>query len=65
MQPTNHLRFVEKEGTVKGIGPKGEVFRHKVKILQQWWANDPDSQEDFLLRANGEWCDVHSEGDSK
>jgi hypothetical protein len=60
MVPTSHLRFVERDGTAKSIGPKGEVYRHKIKILQQWWH---DTSSDVYFKSSptgslGKWIDV-------
>jgi hypothetical protein len=56
MKPTAHLRFVEKMEVIEQT-PTCTTGR-KVKVLQQWWASDPDCDNDFLLQVNGEWCDV-------
>lgn len=63
MKPTPHLRFVER--TVYEKMPPGyyvdvgEILEAKKRmILQQWWAADPDSETDFMLKVNGEWFDV-------
>jgi len=45
MNPTNKLRFVEREV------PSGEGFSKTVRVLQQWWAYE----EDVSI---GEWRDV-------
>ncbi len=54
MTPTNKLRFVER------IKQTGEHFEQppKIRILQQWWATDPDCYEDWVMKVNGEWRDV-------
>ena len=44
MTPTNNLRVF--------------VNRFAITVLQQWWANDPDSYEDWVMKVNGEWRDV-------
>lgn len=56
MTPTANLRFVERDCYSRN----GEHFLHpfKQRYLQQWWANDPDCYEDFVLKVNGEWRDI-------
>ena len=58
MTPTTHLRFVER---VVPAPEHGEGIGKKVRILQQWWASDPDCREDWLLKVNGGWFDVELE----
>jgi len=48
MTPTNKLRWLNKFSYNDGYTP----------VLQQWWANDPDCYEDWVLKVNGEWRDV-------
>ena len=55
MKPTNRLCFVER---VVPAPEHGENIGKKVRILQQWWASDPDCYEDWAMQANGEWRDV-------
>ena len=52
MTPTNKLRFVERE-TETGRYDK-YVVTVKVKILQQWWADEESSRFEPV----GEWRDV-------
>ena len=64
MQPTNNLRFVERETKVQPFDclyPTVTV----VRVLQQWWSSNPDSREDWLMKANGEWIDVQLEQEGK
>jgi len=51
MKPTPKLRFVERDSYSRN----GEhfVMPHKVRILQQWWADFVGS-----LELDGEWRDV-------
>ncbi len=55
MKPTSKLRFVER--FIVDHHPT-HATASPVRILQQWWAHDPDCYEDFLLKANGEWRDI-------
>jgi hypothetical protein len=55
MKPTPKLRFVERYMPTPDLG---ENIGIPVRILQQWWASDPDNETDFMLKANGEWRDV-------
>jgi len=55
MKPTPHLRFVERYLPMPELG---ENIGEPVRILQQWWATDPDNEMDFMLKANGDWFDV-------
>lgn len=50
LEPTPHLRFVEREVTVEGSG----VIKNR--FLQQWWAEDVPSY--MRGTAAGEWRDV-------
>ena len=53
MTPTNKLRFVERE--IETNAAYGNYFvRVKVKILQQWWADEESSRFEPV----GEWRDV-------
>jgi hypothetical protein len=52
MKPTPQLRYVER------VVPISENTGTRVRVLQQWWATDPDSEMDFMLKVNGEWLDV-------
>ena len=60
MTPTNKLRFVERSIKMHPFyrsadgGPAFQTYH----VLQQWWATDPSSKEDFMLGVNGEWRDV-------
>ncbi len=60
MKPTSRMRFVERKAQMHPFyksadgGPAYQIYR----VLQQWWATDPDDYEDWVLRANGEWRDV-------
>lgn len=56
MKPTAHLRFVEKTETIEQTATY--TTGRKVRVLQQWWASDPDCEDDFILQANGAWRDV-------
>ena len=47
MKPTTNLRFVERD-----------LGYTKIRVLQQWWAFDPDSHYDWTLKVNGEWRDI-------
>jgi hypothetical protein len=64
MKPTPQLRFVERTVFVtepaRNYYGNGGVISTPIKkmILQQWWAADPDSETDFMLKVNGEWFDV-------
>jgi hypothetical protein len=58
MKPTNRLRFVER--TV--LTPEHGGIT--VRILQQWWASDPDCYEDWAMQANGEWRDIPLEAEA-
>ena len=60
MNPTAKLRFVER---VVPAPEHGKNIGKKVRILQQWWASDPDCYEDLILKVNGEWRDVPLEQD--
>jgi hypothetical protein len=55
MKPTPQLRFVERYVPAAELG---ENIGKKVHVLQQWWAADPDSETDFMLKVNGDWFDV-------
>lgn len=54
MTPTTRLRFVERVIAVPATDGVGKT----VRVLQQWWACDPDCYEDFLMQVNGAWHDV-------
>jgi len=54
MKPTNRLRFVERSQPDYPGANTGRI----VRILQQWWASDPDCYEDWAMQTNGEWRDV-------
>lgn len=53
MQPTNKLRFIERDCYVKN----GEPFTHpfKQRVLQQWWHTE--------CYGEGEWRDVPLEAE--
>lgn len=57
MTPTNKLRFVERQHGYRTTDGK-DVMPNMVRVLQQWWATDPDCHEDWILKVNGEWRDV-------
>lgn len=63
MNPTNRLRFVERESYVKN----GEAFSHpfKYRVLQQWWEEPHVSiyTEDGEYVRKGEWRDVPLEAE--
>lgn len=67
MTPTARLRFIQRDGPMIGWHkhPDGSetTMHQKIRILQQWWAMDPDCYEDFVLQANGEWRDVPLEAE--
>lgn len=52
MKPTSHIRFVSRIEIIS------EDIGREVRVLQQWWAFDPDCFDDFVLQVNGEWRDV-------
>jgi len=52
MKPTPQLRFVER------VVPISKDTGTRVRVLQQWWATDPDNEMDFMLKVNGDWFDV-------
>jgi len=55
MKPTPNIRFITK----MMFSPQyGEGIAAPTKVLQQWWAFDPDSYTDFVMEVNGEWRDV-------
>jgi hypothetical protein len=62
MKPTNKLRFVRRAVPDKTFGDNIAVYQH---ILQQWWATDPDCEEDYITQVNGEWRDIPIEEESK
>ena len=52
MIPTSHLRF---------------VIRYEptpIRILQQWWAIDPNDEDDFIQKINGYWQDIGLENEN-
>jgi hypothetical protein len=53
MTPTPRLRFVERPDIWAG-SHTGKTLR----VLQQWWAYDPDSYTEWVTKTNGEWRDV-------
>ena len=55
MKPTAKLRFVER---VVPTPEYGENTGKIVRILQQWWATDPECHDDWIMKVNGEWRDV-------
>jgi hypothetical protein len=61
MKPTNRLRFVER---VVPAPEHGEGIGKYVRILQQWWASDPDCYEDWAMQVNGEWRDIPLEAEA-
>ena len=54
MNPTNKLRFVERKITTPINEHVAEI--KIVKILQQWWENEPSRYDDVDFF--GEWRDV-------
>jgi hypothetical protein len=58
MKPTSHLRFVIRYVPDPTFG---ESIASAQRILQQWWAADPDCHEDFVLKVNGGWRDIPME----
>ena len=57
MKPTMHLRFIER--VIKThIEPGGIEHGYKIKILQQWWAYDPDNYSDWIMKVNGQWRNI-------
>ena len=56
MKPTAHLRFKAKSETIEET-PEYTAER-RFRVLQQWWASDPDCEADFVMQVNGEWRDV-------
>ena len=58
MKPTMNLRFVGRDIMVPHPQVKNISYVKTVRILQQWWASDPDCYEDFVLKTNGEWREV-------
>ena len=60
MTPTMHLRFVRRAVPDRTFGDG--IARYE-RILQQWWATDPNCYEDFVLKANGEWRDIPVENE--
>lgn len=61
MQPTNHLRFIERVEVV-AWDPQGDTTagRRRVRVLQQWFAK---TEFDIHVPSNpggtpGEWRDV-------
>lgn len=60
MEPTNKIRFVERDCYVKD----GEAFQHpfKQRILQQWWAPFRTFSDGYGYTSQelkgGEWRDV-------
>jgi hypothetical protein len=60
MTPTPRLRFVERQHGYRTTDGK-DIMPNMVRILQQWWAGDPDSYTDFVMQVNGEWRDVSVE----
>lgn len=67
MTPTAKLRFVQRKVPMhpfyKTTDAQGNLVQamQTYHVLQQWWANDPDCHEDFVLKVNGEWRDVPME----
>ena len=68
MNPTNKLRFVERQVRLhpmyKKINESGESVNatQTVRILQQWW--EDNSTDVHWVNGNpGEWRDVPVEGD--
>ena len=59
MTPTNKLRFVQR---IEIVDPDSRIGK-AVRVLQQWWAFDPDSHYDWTLKVNGEWRDIPLENE--
>jgi hypothetical protein len=64
MNPTSHLRFVERFVNMYTDPKTGVSTGHAVKILQQWWSrnldvNIPSSPDG----RSGEWRDVPMEAE--
>ena len=53
MTPTPKLRFIERR-----TDDLFELEYQTIRVLQQWWATDPECYEDWILKVNGEWRDV-------
>ena len=51
MNPTNKLRFVEREETIDGFSIDDIPVIRSVRVLQQWWINKHSP-------VDGEWRDV-------
>ena len=61
MNPTNKLRFVERE-SYRYENPEGTVATvHTIRVLQQWWENFSMPKQEFV----GEWRDVPLEAEGK
>lgn len=61
LTPTMRLRFIERAECLvcsEMCADSRTYDTRTVKVLQQWWASDPDCYEDWVLQANGEWRDV-------
>ena len=54
MQPTNKLRFVEREAYCY-VNPEGTMSTTQMmRVLQQWWERFDMDKQEFI----GEWRDV-------
>jgi hypothetical protein len=61
MIPTPRLRFVER---VVLAPEHGNDICKTIRILQQWWAIDPNDEDDFIQRVNGYWQDITLENEN-
>ena len=55
MTPTPKLRFVERQAPAPEHGPN---ITKGVRVLQQWWASNPNDDNEIRSGVNGEWRDV-------
>ena len=60
MQPTNKLRFVERELYRYESQDKTHTTAQMIRILQQWWERFDMDKQEFI----GEWRDVPLQGDN-
>ncbi len=59
MQPTNKLRFIEREA-YRYANSEGTISTTQVvRILQQWWQRFDMNKQEFI----GEWRDVPLEAE--
>ena len=57
MTPTPKLRFVERVIAVPATDGEGRT----VRVLQQWWAPEDATGNEFRFELRGEWRDVPME----